>query len=106
MNEMQKYRMEQDYILTLEKLIDLKDKEINKLNKKIDKANKKIYMLLDEYDRGVWEDIAYIDLADFWAKMILKTAKEYEKVDYKGIEKARKELLKEFLFELKRGKNE
>lgn len=106
MNEMQKYRMEQDYIATLEKLIDLKDKEIKKLHKKIDKANKKVYMLLDVYDRSIWEHIAYVDLADFWAKMIIETAKEYEKVDYKGIEKERKELLKEYLFEIKRGKNE
>ena len=104
MNEMQEYRMKQDYIVTLEKLIDLKDKEIKKLHKKIDKANKKVYMLLDAYDRSVWEDIAYVDLADFWSEMIIKTAKEYEKVDYKGIEKERKELLKEFLFESKRGK--
>lgn len=55
-----------------------------------------VYDLLDEYDIEIWEDIDYIDLADFWVKMIKETSKKYK--DLEKIEKIREELLYEYLF--------
>ena len=59
-----------------------------------------IYDLLNEYDIEVWEDIQYIDLADFWVKMIKETSKKYQKLDILELEKLRKDLLYEYLFEM------
>lgn len=61
-----------------------------------------IYELLDEYDLEVWEDIDYIELADFWVKMIKETSKRFD--DLEELENLRKNLLYEYLF--KEGTNE
>ena len=37
--------------------------------------------MFDEYDIEVWEDIQYIDLANFWVEMIKETSKKYKKSD-------------------------
>lgn len=68
-----------------------------KMNKRIFNL---IYDLLNEYDIEVWEDIQYIDLADFWVKMIKETSKKYQKLDILELEKLRKDLLYEYLFEM------
>lgn len=59
---------------------------------------KLIYELLNEYDIEVWEDIQYIELADFWVKMIKETSKRYKKLDLSELEKLRENLLYEYLF--------
>jgi len=59
---------------------------------------KLIYELLDEYDIEVWEDIQYIELADFWVKMIKETSKRYKKLDLLELEKLREDLLYDYLF--------
>lgn len=59
---------------------------------------KLIYELLDEYDIEVWEDIQYIDLANFWVEMIKETSKKYKKLDLLELEKLREDLLYEYLF--------
>ena len=58
-----------------------------------------VYDLLDEYDIEVWEDISYIDLANFWVTMIKETSKKYKKLDLLELEKLREDLLYEYLFE-------
>ena len=59
---------------------------------------KLIYELLNEYDIKVWEDIQYIDLANFWVEMIKETSKKYKKLDLLELEKLREDLLYEYLF--------
>lgn len=59
---------------------------------------KLIYELLNEYDIEVWEDIQYIDLANFWVEMIKETSKKYKKLDLLELEKLREDLLYEYLF--------
>ena len=57
---------------------------------------KLVYDLLDEYDIEIWEDIQYIDLANFWVEMIRETSKKSN--DLIKLEKIREDLLYEYLF--------
>ena len=54
-----------------------------------DRIVKLIYDLLNEYDIGLWRDIEYIDLAEWWVETIDSGVLE---------ENAIKKRLKEFLF--------
>ena len=64
-----------------------------------------IYGLLDEYDRSLWENIRYIDLADAWLSIIdeslislrKKAAKEQSEVSYVELCDLRREKLLEYL---------
>lgn len=38
-----------------------------------------IYSLLDEYDRSLWENIRYIDLADKWLEIVDESYKTLKK---------------------------
>lgn len=44
--------------------------EYKELKNSEDKCVDLVYDLLKEYDMGVWEDIEYIKLADFWVRTI------------------------------------
>lgn len=55
-----------------------------------------VYDLLDEYDIEEWENIQYIDLANFWVEMINETSKKSN--DFIELEKIREDLLYEYLF--------
>lgn len=58
--------------------------------------------LLDEYDRGIWENIRYIDLADEWLNIIDYTMVDYEKYGSDGLEEKREKLLYDYLFNNKK----
>ena len=64
--------------------------------KKEDRIFQLVWDLLNEYDIEVWEDIQYIDLANFWVEMIKETSKKYD--DLEEVENIRKDLLYEYLF--------
>ena len=63
-----------------------------------------IYDLLDEYDRSIWEDIDYVDLADAWIKIVDGSYKELAKkytdefdIDIEELENLRKKMLLDYL---------
>lgn len=63
-----------------------------------------IYDLLDEYDREIWEDIDYIDLADAWIhilnhsyKTLAKEAGSKHDVSISDLEDLRKNMLLDYL---------
>ena len=58
--------------------------------------------LLDEYDRGIWESIRYIDLADEWLNIIDYTMLDYKKYGSEGLEEKREKLLYDYLFNNKK----
>lgn len=64
-----------------------------------------VYKLLDEYDRSIWEDIRYIDLADKWLYIVdesintlrKKAAKEQTEVSYVELCDLRRKMLLDYL---------
>lgn len=58
--------------------------------------------LLDEYDRGYWENIRYIDLADEWLNILNYTMTDYRESENDGLEKKREKLLYDYLFNNKK----
>lgn len=58
--------------------------------------------LLDEYDRGYWENIRYIDLADEWLNILDYTMVDCEKYGMIEIEEKIEKLLYDYLFNNKK----
>lgn len=63
-----------------------------------------IYPLLDEYDRSIWEDIRYIDLANAWLKIVdesldilKKKHKRISAIDIIELEELRRKMLLDYL---------
>lgn len=58
--------------------------------------------LLDEYDRGYWENIRYIDLADEWLNILDYTMVDYKKYGSDRHEEKIEKLLYDYLFNNKK----
>ena len=69
-----------------------------------DRVLKLVYDLLDQYDRSIWEDIQYIDLANAWINILNHSyetlAKEVgskDDVSISDLEDLRKNMLLDYL---------
>ena len=58
--------------------------------------------LLDEYDRGYWENIRYIDLADEWLNILDYTMVNYKEYGMIETEEKIEKLLYDYLFNNKK----
>ena len=63
-----------------------------------------VYDLLDQYDRSIWEDIQYIDLANAWITIIDRSYKILSEkvtddfdIDISELEDLRKNMLLDYL---------